>query len=563
MNTKQRIAALALTTALLAACGGASTPASQSNQQPHVLATSPARREEAQYPAPTMALEATSAPGYTMPPAATAAPAQSNAANGPTQIGAEPASRVPVEPTSVSQHESTATPPADSTFQDYGVNPFIDTLRDHLSTFALDVDTASYAVTQRYLADGYLPPLEAVRAEEFINAFDQGYPKPADVAFGLYADGALSPFHNDGSYLLRLGVQGYDVPSAQRKSSRLTFIIDVSGSMAKDNRLGMVKQALGLLVQQLYADDTVAIAAFTTNAWVALEPTSGADKRTILRAIDTLSPMDNTNVDAGLHVGYALADKMYQQGANNRVVLCSDGVANVSDVDPNTLVDFVRTYAQRDILLTTIGVGMGNYNDVLIEQLADKGNGFYAYVDTPEEAQKLFLEKLTGTLQTIALNAKVQVDFNPDVVSRYRLIGYENRAIADQDFRNDTVDAGEIGAGHTATAIYAVQLRPNAEGRIATLQLRWQDPDTRQVKEISGNVNTYDLASRFEDTSPRYQLAVTVAQFAEILRHSPYAGRIGLTQLRSYANHVARQLGDDADVQEFAQLVARASEFEQ
>jgi Ca-activated chloride channel family protein len=522
----------------------------QTGQQPRPLATSPAQRPPAQYAAPTSA------------PEATAAPAQENASKGPTQIGADPASRAPVEPTSVSRREATATPPMDNSFQDYGVNPFVDASRDHLSTFALDVDTASYAMTRRYLADGNLPPMEAVRAEEFVNTFEQGYPKPADVAFGLYADGAPSPFHNDGSYLLRLGVQGYDVPNSQRKPSVLTFIIDVSGSMGSDNRLGMVKQALGMLVQRLHNDDTVSIAAFTTDAWVVLEPTSGSDKRSILRAIDTLTPMNSTNVDAGLRVGYGLADEMYRQGANNRVVLCSDGVANTGAVDPNTLVDFVRTYAQRDIMLTTIGVGMGNYNDVLLEQLADKGNGFYAYVDTPEEAQKLFLEKLTGTLQTIALDAKVQVDFNPEVVSRYRLIGYENRAIADQDFRNDTVDAGEIGAGHTATAIYAVQLRPKAEGRIATMQLRWQDPDTRQVKEINGNVNTYDLAARFEDTSPRYQLATTVAQFAEILRRSPYTGEVGLAQLRSYAERVARELGDDADVQEFAQLVSRAGEIE-
>ena len=550
MNAKLIPVYVTLLAVLLSGCGSATRmPQTGQQPQPRPLATSPAQRPPAQYAAPTSAPEATNSP------------AQENASKGPTQIGADPASRAPVEPTSVSRREATATPPTDNSFQDYGVNPFVDASRDHLSTFALDVDTASYAMTRRYLADGNLPPMEAVRAEEFVNTFEQGYPKPADVAFGLYADGAPSPFHNDGSYLLRLGVQGYDVPNSQRKPSVLTFIIDVSGSMGSDNRLGMVKQALGMLVQRLHSDDTVSIAAFTTNAWVVLEPTSGSDKRTILRAIDTLTPMNSTNVDAGLRVGYGLADEMYRQGANNRVVLCSDGVANTGAVDRNTLVDFVRTYAQRDIMLTTIGVGMGNYNDVLLEQLADKGNGFYAYVDTPEEAQKLFLEKLTGTLQTIALDAKVQVDFNPEVVSRYRLIGYENRAIADQDFRNDTVDAGEIGAGHTATAIYAVQLRPNAEGRIATMQLRWQDPDTRQVKEINGNVNTYDLAARFEDTSPRYQLATTVAQFAEILRRSPYTGEVGLAQLRSYAERVARELGDDADVQEFAQLVSRAAEL--
>ena len=563
MNTKHVPVSIALIAILLAGCAGAP----ESVQQRRPLATS--APEQYPVPAATMAPAATEAPERTESGAspryeATTAPA---ATQGPVQIGADPADRVPVEPTSVSEVAPrppvapTATPPADNTFQDYGVNPFIDTWRDHLSTFALDVDTASYALTRRYLGDGNLPPMGAVRAEEFVNSFEQGYPKPADVAFALYADGAPSPFHDDGSYLLRLGVQGYDVPNSQRKPSVLTFIIDVSGSMAQGNRLEMVKQALGMLVGRLHRDDMVSIAVFTERAWVALEPTSGADKRAIQRAIDSLTPMNSTNVDDGLHVGYNLADEMYRQGANNRVVLCSDGVANTGTVDPNALVEFVRGYSQRGIMLTTVGVGMGNYNDVLLEQLADKGNGFYAYVDTPEEAQKLFLEKLTGTLQTIAIDAKVQVDFNPEVVSRYRLIGYENRAVADQDFRNDTVDAGEIGAGHTSTAIYAVQLKPNAQGRIATMQLRWQDPDTRQVKEINGNVNTFDLTTRFEDTSPRYQLAVTVAQFAEILRRSPYAGEMSLSRLRSYAEYTARALGDDPDVQEFAQLVTRASEL--
>ncbi len=194
-----------------------------------------------------------------------------------------------------------------------------------------------------------------------------------------------------------------------------------------------------------------------------------------------------------------------------------------------------------------------------MENLADKGNGFYAYVDTLEEAQKLFVERLTGTLQTIAKDAKIQVDFNPDVVSKYRLIGYENRAIADRDFRNDEVDAGEIGAGHTATALYQVLLKPDTEGRIATVQLRWKDPDTDEVTEINGNVNTFDLAQAFEDALPRFQLAATVAQYAEILRQSPYADEMTLRELRTYADRVARLLRSDADVQEFADLVSQAS----
>ncbi len=469
--------------------------------------------------------------------------------------------RVAPEPTSVAERERyrpTPTPPTDNYFQDYGVNPWVDTDRDHLSTFALDVDTASYAMARQYVYDGYLPPYQSVRAEEFINYFDQGYPRPRDVAFGVYVDGAPSPFHRDNSHLVRIGIQGYDVPDSERKPAALTFVIDVSGSMANGGRLEMVKDALSMLVERLRADDTVSIVVFTSNARVALHPTSGRNKRAILDAIYSLYPQSSTNADAGLRLGYDMALEMYRPGNINRVIMCSDGVANTGTTNPDALVELVRGYSDR-IMLTTVGVGMGNYNDILLEQLANKGNGFYAYVDTPEEARKLFLERLTGTLQTIARDAKVQVDFNPDVVARYRLIGYENRAIADQDFRNDTVDAGEIGAGHTATAIYAIELRPNAEGRVGTVQLRWEDPDTRRVSEINGNFNTWDLAGRFEDAAPHYRLAATVAQYAEILRQSPWAGETTLRELSRYADDAARLLAEDPDVREFADLVARAS----
>lgn len=469
--------------------------------------------------------------------------------------------RVAPEPTSVAERDRarpTPTPPTDNYFQDYGVNPWVDTDRDHLSTFALDVDTASYVMARQYVYDGYLPPYQSVRAEEFINYFDQGYPRPRDVAFGVYADGAPSPFHRDGSYLVRIGIQGYDVPDSERKPASLTFVIDVSGSMANGGRLEMVKDALSMLVERLRADDMVSIVAFTSDARVVLHPTSARNTRAILDAIYSLYPQNSTNAEAGLRLGYDMALEMHRAGAINRVILCSDGVANTGVTSPEALVEFVRGYSDR-IMLTSVGVGMGNYNDILLEQLANKGNGFYAYVDTTAEARKLFLERLTGTLQTIARDAKVQVDFNPDVVARYRLIGYENRAIADQDFRNDTVDAGEIGAGHTATAIYAIQLRPNAAGRVGTVQLRWENPDTRRVTEINGNFNTWDLAGRFEDTAPRYQLAATVAQYAEILRQSPWAGETTLRELSRYADDVARLLPEDPDVREFADLVARAS----
>jgi Ca-activated chloride channel family protein len=447
---------------------------------------------------------------------------------------------------------------ADMFFKNYGVNPFVDTYEDHLSTFALDVDTASYTLARRYVESGNLPPADAVRVEEFVNYFEQDYALPTDLAFGLYADGAPSPFNTDGSYILRFGVQGYAVPAEQRKPAALTFVIDVSGSMAQENRLGLVKQSLQLLVDRLRPDDTVAIVVYGSESRLVLNPTSGEDRATILNAIYSLNTEGATNAEAGLRLGYDIAQRAFRPGAINRVILCSDGVANVGNTGPEAILASLGEWARQGITLTTVGFGMGNFNDVLMEQLANQGDGSYAYVDGIDEAQRLFVEDLTATLQVIAKDAKVQVDFNADTVAYYRLIGYENRAVADSDFRNDTVDAGEIGAGHTVTALYAVQLRPNTQGRIATVQMRWQDPDSGQVREINGNFNTFDLAPRFEDASARYQLSVVVAQYAEVLRRSPWAQGTPLALISAHAQRVYSLLPNDGDVAELARLTQRA-----
>jgi Ca-activated chloride channel family protein len=221
----------------------------------------------------------------------------------------------------------------------------------------------------------------------------------------------------------------------------------------------------------------------------------------------------------------------------------------------------VQGYVDEGVTLTAVGVGMGNFNDVLLEKLADRGNGNYAYIDTIDEAQKVLVDDLVSTMQVIALDAKIQVDFNPDVVARYRLIGYENRAVADQDFRDNSVDAGEIGAGHSATALYAVQFKSGAEGRIATVQLRWKDPDTREVVEINGNFNIFDLVHSFESASARYQQDVIVAQFAEVLRDSSWGYHTSFSALAEYASSLPHLIPGDPDVAEFAELVARAAEI--
>jgi len=243
----------------------------------------------------------------------------------------------------------------------------------------------------------------------------------------------------------------------------------------------------------------------------------------------------------------------------NRVIVCSDGVANVGVTGPDAILEEVRHYVEENVTLTTIGFGMDNYNDVLMEQLADNGQGFYAYVDDMREARRLFIDQITGTLQTIAMDAKVQVDFNPEVVKRYRLVGFENRAIADNQFRNNTVDAGEIGAGHSVTALYEVKLYPEAYGNIATVFMRWQDPDTRQVVELSKDFNTSELTGDFGSADPYFQRSVVVAEYAEILKESYWAEESSLRYVYHEAERISELLPPDEDMSEFMELIRRAS----
>jgi len=451
--------------------------------------------------------------------------------------------------------------PYDMFFEDYGVNPSIHAEDDNLSTFALDVDTGSYTVMRNYLSDGNLPPSDSVRVEEYVNYFDQGYANPPlHQAFGITIDGAPAPFTQSERYhMLRVGIQGYQVPEHERKEASLTFVIDVSGSMDMDNRLGLVKRSLELLVEQLRPSDSVSIVVYGTEAHIVLEPTSGSDKGRILEAIYSLQPEGTTNAEAGIRLGYKMAMHAYHPGGINRVVLCSDGVANVGETGPDAILEEVDHYVEEGVTLTTIGFGMDNYNDVLMEQLADNGDGFYAYVDDMREARRLFIDQLTGTLQTIAMDAKVQVDFNPEVVMRYRLVGFENRAIADNDFRDNTVDAGEIGAGHSVTALYEVKLYPEAYGNIATVFMRWQDPDTRQVVELSQDFSASELERDFEYANPYFQRSVVVAEYAEILKESYWANESSLAHVYREAERVSELLPWDENMGEFMELIRRAS----
>ena len=445
-------------------------------------------------------------------------------------------------------------------FQNYGVNPRIDTQDDQLSTFALDVDTGSYTIMRSYVDQGSLPPKDSVRVEEYVNYFDQGYPYPPEgQAFGISIDGAPSPFVENENYrLMRIGIQGYAFSPEEHPDVSLTFVIDTSGSMNMDNRLGLVKRSLELLTEQLGSRDRVSIVAFGTEASVVLEPTPGDHKERILHAIYSLHPGGVTNAEAGLLLGYQMADEAFNPESLNRVILCSDGVANLGQTSAGSIWDEIKRYAGKKITLTTVGVGMDNYNDVLLEQLADNGNGFYAYVDEIEEARRIFVENLTSTLQVIAMDAKVQVDFNPEVVSRYRLIGFENRAIADQDFRNNRVDAGEVGAGHSVTALYEIKLNPEAYGKIATVSLRWKNPSSGSPIEMSQDFYTDQLSRSFQAADPHLQWSAVVAEYAEVLRDSYWAQNVSFYDVQEEAERVSRRLPEDTNVQEFVDLIRRA-----
>ena len=432
-----------------------------------------------------------------------------------------------------STREALKNAPSANLFKDAGTNPFIDTEDDAFSTFGMDVDTAAYAVMRRYLQDGYLPPSEAIRVEEFVNALDYDYAPPTDDAFAIHLEGAPSKF-GEGKrlQLLRIGIQGRVIPDTDRKDAILTFVVDVSGSMGRENRLGLVKRALTLLLEQLRPSDKVGIVVYGSNARVVLPHTSIVNREHILTAIRALAPEGATNAEAGLRMGYKLATQNAKSDYINRVILCSDGVANVGQTGSDAILKEIRTYVKEGITLTTVGFGIGNYNDVLMEQLANNGNGSYAYVDTLSEAKRIFVENLTGTLQVIAKDAKIQVEFNPETVSRFRLVGYENRGLAHEDFRNDTVDAGEVGAGHSVTAIYEIKLHNNAVGQLATAFIRHEDPDTGHVTEVNESIATDALKRTFEETTPTFQLAASVAEFAEILRGSFWAQKGSLKNVR-------------------------------
>jgi Ca-activated chloride channel family protein len=399
-------------------------------------------------------------------------------------------------------------------------NKFIDARKESTTTFSIDVDGASYANVRRFLSANLIPQPDAVRIEEMINYFNYSYPQPVDGRpFSVTTEVAGCPWETKHR-LLRVGIQGKNLDAWKLAPNNLVFLLDVSGSMSPPQRLPLIQSALRMLVDPLRAEDSVAIVVYAGAAGVVLRPTSGADKTTILAALDHLRAGGSTAGGQGIELAYKTAEENFSPSANNRVILATDGDFNVGVSSVDALTKMIEDKRKKGIYLTCIGVGDDNLNDALMESLADKGNGNYYYLDTINEAKKVFVNQLQGTLVAIAKDVKVQLEFNPALVSSYRQIGYEDRALANKDFADDTRDAGELGSGHSVTALYEIET--SGVGKIAELRLRYKEPSSDTSQLITTAVN--DEGKSIYDATPDSQFAAAIAEFGMLLRHSPYKG---------------------------------------
>lgn len=431
-------------------------------------------------------------------------------------------------------------------FKDYGVNPFVSTEDETTSTFGMDVDTASYTVTRRWLMDGNLPDRDSVRTEEFINYFDQEYGDTQE-AFSIHVEGSRSEFGRPNYHLVKIGIKARDVSFEERKAANMIFVVDVSGSMNRENRLGLVKKSLRRLARHLKDGDKVGLVIYGSQGRMISDLT--ADRYAIMDAIDELSSGGSTNAEEGLTIAYTMARRGFEEGKINRIILCSDGVANVGRTGARGILKQVKQYAEKGITLTALGFGMGNYNDVMMEQLANNGDGNYYYVDSVQEANRIFRDGATSMLQVMGSDAKIQVEFNPDTVDRFRLLGYENRRLRTEDFMDDSVDAGEVGVGQTVTALYEVRVRDDLRDRddvrdfgdslLGTARIRYRNVDTRQVEHIERVINVAEIDLGFANTSPRFRFTAAVAEFAEILKESYWAKDGSLDHVLEVAREAA------------------------
>jgi Ca-activated chloride channel family protein len=457
-------------------------------------------------------------------------------------------------------------------------NRFLEVTQNPLSTFSIDVDPASYANVRRFLNYGQLPPKDAVRVEELINYFDYDYPLPDDGRpFSIIADAAPCPW-NSGHRLVRIGIKGKEISRDKLPPSNLVFLIDVSGSMQSPDKLPLLKSAFKMLVNQLRPSDRIAIAVYASSEGLVLPSTSGRDKKAIIDILDKLEAGGCTAGAAGIQLAYKVAGENFIKGGNNRVILATDGDFNVGVSSTSELIRMIEQKREAGIFLSVLGFGSGNLKDSRMEQLADKGNGNYAYIDNITEAKKVLVNQMVGTLFTIAKDVKIQVEFNPAKVKAYKLIGYENRMLNKEDFNDDKKDAGELGVGHTVTALYElvpagskeklsdvddlkyqkVQARPNVRhsGELMTVKLRYKDPDGQTSKLISRPVRDSKEGLIPEDL----RFASAVAEFGLLLRDSEHKGSSSYRQVLELARN---SRGNDTEGYraEFVKLVEAASQL--
>ncbi len=457
-----------------------------------------------------------------------------------------------------------ATEPVNRENYDHFDNNPVKRVAEHpVSTFSIDVDTGSYSNVRRMINSGQLPVKDAVRVEEMINYFSYHYPAPEDrsTPFRVSTEMGPSPWNKD-TRLLHIGIKGYDLSREQLPPANLVFLIDVSGSMNSANKLGLLKHSLKLLTKQLRAQDKISLVVYAGASGVVLEPTPGDNLAKISQALESLQAGGSTNGAAGIRLAYQVARSAYIKGGINRVLLATDGDFNVGTVNFEALKNLIEEQRKTGITLTTLGFGSGNYNDKLMEQLADVGNGNYAYIDTLNEAQKVLVDEMGSTLYTIAKDVKIQIEFNPATVAEYRLIGYENRILKREDFNNDKIDAGDIGAGHTVTAIYEIALTGSAgqkvdplrygtqqrqlkqHGReLALVRLRYKQPDSQTSKLFEQAVLTSSMINQLDKTSEGFRFAAAVAGYGQLLRGGQQLGAFNYQSVLKLARNAR---GDDS-----------------
>ena len=452
-------------------------------------------------------------------------------------------------------------------------NGFITTNNDPLSTFSIDVDTASYSNIRRFINQGTLPPVGAVRIEEMINYFSYSYPQPTGKhPVSITSELGPCPWKK-GHKLVRIGLKARDINRKDLPPSNLIFLIDVSGSMVATNKLPLLKQAMKMLVRQLDKDDRISMVVYAGMDSIALEPTAGSDREKIMAAIDSLGAGGSTHASSGIITAYRLAKQVYMPGGNNRIILASDGDFNVGVTSRGELQRLIEEKRKSGIYLTVLGFGMGNYHDDTMEILADKGNGNYAYIDNLLEAKKVMVKEMSGTMFTLARDVKLQIEFNPAKVAAYRLIGYENRALADEDFNNDSKDAGEIGVGHTVTALYELipagstdvpsvdplkyrktvgATQAKYQDEIMTVKLRYKPLKSDTSLLMSKPVK--DKTTSLSQTSNDFRFTAAVAAFGMILKHSQFQGDFNFEKILTLAKK-ARGKDEEGYRAEFIRLV--------